>query len=318
MNDTKADIKADRPPDVTTSSYQEQDRLNLDFDELAGNFSSGSIQSNRAMNETVGGMEMLSSDANAVTEYRLRVFTTTWVEPVLRQLVKLEQAYETDDTVLQIAGKQAGIFEKLGIQRIPDELIEQPVKTKVNVGFGNTSPQQRVERLVFAINSMAAAYQIPGIEIESVRSEIFGALGYKDGSRFFSDDQEQDPEKLQMEQMIQELQAQLQGKQADAQAKVALEQMKQEGAMARDNMNNQVKLEIEQMKLGIQQIDKQLKAAELKGRNEIETGKLLNQREALIFQMRMKQADLANQNLQGRLSQTIMNDRYGNIPGQEG
>ncbi len=56
----------------------------------------------------------------------------------------------------------------------------------------------------------------------------------------------------------------------------------------------------------------------LKGKNEIETGKLINQREALIFQMRKAEADLLRQNQQDRLSQTMMNDRYGAIPGQEG
>ena len=38
-----------------------QDRINLDFDELAGNFSSASVSSNRKMNETVGGMNSPSA-----------------------------------------------------------------------------------------------------------------------------------------------------------------------------------------------------------------------------------------------------------------
>jgi hypothetical protein len=86
--------------DVTASSYQEQDRLNVDFDELTGNFSSSSVMTNRKLNETVGGMQPAVWWANQLTEYLIRTLVETWVEPVLRQLVKLEQAYETDMTVL--------------------------------------------------------------------------------------------------------------------------------------------------------------------------------------------------------------------------
>jgi hypothetical protein len=55
-----------------------------------------SVLTNRKLNETVGGMRMMSQGANMMTEYDIRVFVETWVEPVLRQFVKIEQAYETD------------------------------------------------------------------------------------------------------------------------------------------------------------------------------------------------------------------------------
>ena len=46
-------------PDVTNSSYQEEDRINLAFDDLSGSMAGSTVNSNRRMNETVGGMEMM-------------------------------------------------------------------------------------------------------------------------------------------------------------------------------------------------------------------------------------------------------------------
>ena len=90
MNDPEKDVRVISTPDVTGSSFQEQDRFNLDFDEVAGTFSTSSVASNRQLNETVGGMNLLTQGANQISEFQLRVFTETWTEPCLRQVVALE------------------------------------------------------------------------------------------------------------------------------------------------------------------------------------------------------------------------------------
>jgi hypothetical protein len=60
MTDPEKDVISHQFSDVTQSSYQEQDRLNLDFDDISGTFSGSSIASNRKLNETVGGMNSLA------------------------------------------------------------------------------------------------------------------------------------------------------------------------------------------------------------------------------------------------------------------
>jgi hypothetical protein len=107
MNDPEGDVKVVETKDVTRSAYEEQDRLNLDFDDLAGSFSQASVQANRKLNETVGGMNILTKDASQLTAYQLRTLVETWVEPVLRQVVQLIQRYEDDPAVLSLAGKKA-------------------------------------------------------------------------------------------------------------------------------------------------------------------------------------------------------------------
>lgn len=239
VDDINQDIRWDSPPDVTGSSYQEQDRVSLDYDELAGTFSPGSVQSNNAVNNTLGGMKLLSGDANVITEYQLRVFAETWAEPVLKQLVKLEQAYETDAKVLAIAGQRSKLFQKMGVEQVTDDLLQGMVTVRVNVGFGATNPQQRVEKLVMGLNAIApfAPMVMQKLDAKEVVTEIFGALGYKGAERFFPGlDQEENPQMAQMQQQIQQLQQQLQGKQMEidgriktaeiaAQARVQVEQL---------------------------------------------------------------------------------------------
>ncbi|MFT6550479.1 MAG: hypothetical protein ACJA1I_000507 [Zhongshania marina] len=193
--DPEKDIRVLETSDVTSSSYSEQDRFDVQLDEMMGAFSQSSVSNNRALNETVGGMNLLNSSANAVTEYSIRVWVETWVEPVLRQLMLLEQHYESDETILALAAEGAKM-DRFGVDEITDELLMRELTLTVNVGIGATNPQQKVERMVYGLNSIAG---LPGglddINIKEVRTEVFGALGYKNGDRFFTPDEgEEKPE----------------------------------------------------------------------------------------------------------------------------
>jgi hypothetical protein len=219
MNDPETDVVVHSTPDVTSSSFQEQDRLNLDFDDLSGTFSGSSVQANRNMNETVGGMNLMSQGANQLAEYQLRTFTETWVEPVLRQLIKLIMHYETDTNILSLAGKKSKLFQQFqqayGIPGVTDDMLKGDLVVNVNVGTGATNPQTQVERFFFGLNSLAGVLGenfINKVDTEEVIAETFGKLGYKDGKRFFNLEEGQDPKVAQLEQMVQELQMQLQQK----------------------------------------------------------------------------------------------------------
>jgi hypothetical protein len=209
--DAQTDVKAMEWNDVTGSSYQEQDRLNVDFDELTGNFSSSSVMTNRKLNETVGGMNLLSGGASQLTEYLIRTLVETWVEPVLRQLVKLEQAYETDPVILGLAGEKAQLVQKYGIDQITDELLNQELTTRVNVGMGATDPQTKMQKFIMAMQTYTGIVtSLPDVDRDAVRKELFGLAGYKDGVRFFQQGQDQNAAALQQaQQIIQQLQGQL-------------------------------------------------------------------------------------------------------------
>lgn len=212
MNDPEKDVEVVSTPDVTGSSFQEQDRLNLDFDEVAGTFSNSSVMSNRKLNETVGGMNLLTQGANQLSEYQLRIFTETWTEKVLRQIVALEKEYETDPLILQVAGRQSKLFKQAGLESVSGMMLQSDVTVSVNVGMSATNPQTQVERFFFGLKSLAEVMDTRiGSELnrEEVVKEAFGKLGYKDGMRFFLGLDQENPQVAMLMKQVQQLQAEL-------------------------------------------------------------------------------------------------------------
>lgn len=217
MTDPLEDARIVETPDVTSSSYNEQDRLNLDFDDVTGVFSGSSVASNRKLNETVGGMNILTSNANQVTGYQLKTFVETWVEPVLRQLMLLEQHYETDETILAIAGAQANLFQKFGIDRVTDELLANELTLSVNVGMGATSPNDKVNTIAMGMGTIRTVLsdgllEKYGLQPAEFIKEILGALGHKNGGRFFDFSNQDDPRINSLKSKIDELQQALEAK----------------------------------------------------------------------------------------------------------
>jgi hypothetical protein len=231
MNDIEKDVRVVETHDVTASAYQEQDRLNLDFDDLAGSFSQASIQANRKLNETVGGMNILTKDASQISGYQLRTFVETWVEPVLSQLVQLEQHYETDAVILGLAAEKARLFQKYGIDFVTDELLMQDLTVNVNVGVGATNPHDQLQNFLQGMEAVRAlladgVLQKYGLDVAEVIKEVFGKLGYKDGKRFFPD--AEDPRITAMQQTLEELQQALDKKMPPEMVAATVEKLRAE------------------------------------------------------------------------------------------
>jgi len=342
MGDIQNDVRTESPPEVTGSSYQEQDRVNMDYDELAGSFSSSSVGSSRQLNETVGGMSIMQGDANEMMEYQLRVFAETWVEPVIKQLIQLEQAYETDQAVLNVAGRNASAMQKYGLDQITDQMLQGTMTVEVNVGFGATSPQKRIESLTMGLRSVAEFIPdiVQGIDRKEIVTEVMGALGFKGAERFFPKlgEEQPDPQLQQMQQQIQQLTQQLQSqthmKEADHKRAVEVEQIRAQAAVQVEQMrvhakmqDSQTKAQVEstkvQLKHQIDQVTKQIESA----KSEIERGKLINARDALLWQMEleganykqgMQQAAAPMANPTNDQGIVISNDQYQSVPGQRG
>jgi hypothetical protein len=194
-DDPNNDIRLEAPPDVTASSYQEQDRINSDYDELLGMFSGSSVANNRQMNETVGGMKLLAGDADNLTEYPLLVFLITWVTPVLKQVIRLEQAHESDPALLNLMGEKIKFWQRYDVEEgkqrlITDAWIQGSMNIQVAAGQGAATPDARMNRLAMGFGIIfqvapALAQKLDGVE---VAKEVLGAMGYHQGmERFFPD-----------------------------------------------------------------------------------------------------------------------------------
>jgi hypothetical protein len=201
----KDDVTWEKAPDVSAGVFQAKQMLDIEFDDLAGQQNYGTVADNNALGKTLGGLKLAAGAANAVQEFDQRVWIETWAEPALTQIVRLIQYYESDPVILGLCGERAKLFAKFGVNEINDELMEQSVLTRINVGLGAGDPQQRLQKF-----AMAASIAIPILEKtrafatgqkelddEAVMSEIFGATGYRDGGKRFVKKAEQQPNPMQ-------------------------------------------------------------------------------------------------------------------------
>lgn len=286
VTDPKNDIVESNWPDVTSSSYAEQDRLNADLDDIAGNFSPSTRVANNAVNDTLGGSKLAMQGAGIMTDYLLRTIIETWWEPVLRQLVLLEQYYETDEIVLGVCAKKARLFPRFGLSQITDDMLMNEVNVTVNVGMGASNPNERFQKFMVATKAATelVATAPPGFNVQEGIKEIYSNAGYRDGSRFFND--QQDPRLLKAMQALQQMQGALKGKQMEMQQKGQLEQMK----MVSDERVKSAQLQVDQSRI---QGDLAIRQAELQiEQQRVELEKLKLQIEAQRMQMEESGADL--------------------------
>lgn len=214
--DPKNDVQESNWPDVTSSAYVEQDRLNADFDELAGNFSPSTKVANNAVNDTLGGSKMAAAGAGLMTEYMIHTINETWWKKVLRQLSLLERYYETDQVILAVCAQKAQLFPRFNMLSITDDMLEQDLTVNVDMAMGD--PSQRLQKFLMATNAAIQLEQHApaGANIQEMRKEIYANAGYRDGARFFKG--QEDPRLVKAMQMIQQLQGALKGKQMELQA----------------------------------------------------------------------------------------------------
>ena len=174
-------IREEIHSDVTGSSYHEQDRVNADMDDLLGGFSGGSVMTNRKLGETVGGMNLVNMAGSAVLEYSVRVFVETWVEPVLGDIIKLIQVYEDDALINRYAQSIGTVVENR--QQFANELT-----ASASVGFGTLDSKMRSQVIFQTLTALSKAvpWAMQGLDVKRLAKELFGPIGYRDGSKFFA------------------------------------------------------------------------------------------------------------------------------------
>jgi len=352
-DDPVKDIKVIETNDVTGSAYAEQDRINADMDDLLGTFNQGTKQQG-ARGDTVGGMNLLVSESGGMTDYVIRTLLTTWVQPVFDQLIRLEQAYETDMMLIAVAADKAQIYQKFGINSITDKMLRYGLTTNINVGIGATDPQRKIDMLMTATNSLI---QMPAIAerlvVDEFVKEIFGAIGYQDGSRFVRPEEEGQPSAKEQElmQQLDELQRALDSKATESQGRIDMERVRQAGQVEKARIMGEYTLALESMRQRIADMNVLIAAEQ----NDIAKGELEMERDALVFQMKAEQLNmqLESERESRQIARTflkegetgvttpqqarpntdtnrpsqrvadsgagvIMRDRYGNVPFAEG
>jgi hypothetical protein len=252
VDDPSRDVLPLQQKDVGASGYQEEDRLALSFDDLSGAFAPSSVASNRKLNETVGGMNLMSSAASKVADYRILIFAKTFVEPLIGQLIRLEQMYETDEVVLSLAAQKAKLAPKYGMNQVTDSLLQQELVITANVGISSTNPANRMSMFKEAMMTVSGMSQDPNIKMQEVIPEVFGILGYQDGMRFFNNSEGgEDPRLAQQQQQIQQLQKMIETKAVEEQGRNArmqeLQDKKDRSSLTKELMNMRKEFALKEM-----------------------------------------------------------------------
>ncbi len=285
--------------DITASAYQEQSRIDNDMDELVGNFSQSSIQSNRSMNETVGGMQLLHGSAGQLTDYGLKVFSETWMEPTLRQVISLIQYYDADQKGIEIAAGKAEIGEQLqqvGAEKATPEMMQGDIKLTVNIGVGASNPVFKAQQFIAAVRQFAEilALQLPGLQAAEIAKELFGYIGYKDGSRFFKLDEngQVDPNMQALQEEVQRLTQIVEGDKIKTEGQKAIKTLELAQKTASERKQRDHEWNSQQSK---QKHETRLKLIDAKdkekdGQRQIELARLNNQTKEKVAKSRPKPA----------------------------
>jgi len=201
-------VSWERPPSPGPEAYQESDRINLMWDDLVGDFTNSSVQSSQVEQQSATGMNLMSGEASGTKEYELRMFAETWAEPMFRLLIKLIQAYETDETILAMAGNNAQLWQRFGIDKVTDDLLDAELTVTANVGIGATNPIHRLKNFLTASEAIGKMFgpqiMAQGANFQEILKEVFGMVGYRDGMRFIK--QGFDPHVAMLQQQLQEAQ----------------------------------------------------------------------------------------------------------------
>ena len=199
----------------------------------------------------------MSGAANSVSEFDLRMWVETWVEPVIRQLAHLIKYYETDERLLKLSAANAKTMQKYNVQPTFDDFEAVELMVRDNVGIGASDPMQKLGKLRAAFEMLAPimpVMQQQGIKLnaEAVVQEVMGAAGFRDGLRFFdfgeAPEQQPDPElakfmeemKFEREKMANDLKeailsvrAENERNRLDNETRITVEKLRQTGQVGR-------------------------------------------------------------------------------------
>lgn len=314
MDNPTQDVKWDRSPEAPRGMMEEGQMMTVELDELMGNFSPSSVANNRNLNETVGGMQMIGNAADQVVEYDIHTFAQTFAKTILGQILDLEKQWETDSGIAAIVGDKAGADAKRFWAALGTES-----RMNVNIGFGATNPQKRVERIGTAMATLAQAapMALQQADQNEIAKEVFAAMGFPNTARFlpFVNDkpgQEQtDPKIKVLQQQLAQAQAMADPNQARVQGMIqvetlrgrnqlALQQAKDQGAQTMQQRENDAAREIKKMELQLAYIELQLEEE----KNQIARAQLMMEREKLSFDISMTRQQFNLERLTAQASAT--------------
>jgi hypothetical protein len=258
--------------------------------------------------DTVGGMQILNENAHTVLRRLARNLDNLVTEPHIRRYYEWILLYGPEEAQgdFMVDAQGSSALVERGIQ---NQAIMQLGEFAMNPAFGIDPKKwftemlkaQRLDPSRFLYEEGEGPPEIPP-DVQQKMQEMEYVIA----------ELQRENQQLELRAMGHEARAQshVQGKQIDAEARLHTEQMRRQSDAEIEHLRGQYRMELEGLRAQLASVDRQLQGEKVR----LDYGKLQLQREALLHQMRQKEADLSKTLNQGALKQVIKNDRYGMIP----
>lgn len=159
------------------------DSLASDMNELipVGMSSRGLVP--KGTDKTLGAVQMATQQSQDKLSVQLMVRNETFFKQLLWLIAQLEFAYETDETILKIAGKQANIQPPQtlldGKPGIDLSVFDFDIDIQINAGMGSVPRSQKLNNLVQIVNS--AKMLGKPLDVDAIFNQGLILLGYTPG-----------------------------------------------------------------------------------------------------------------------------------------
>jgi hypothetical protein len=139
---------------------------------------------NGALNKTATGIKMITDSANQRLELIARTFAETGFSDLFRFLVKLNQLFVSEDTIVRLANGP--------MQITPDDL-EGRFDLVVNAGTGTSSQQQQLQNLQMCqqiVTQMAQVGLAGPVNAYNLAKRMIETLGFKNADDYIMNPQQ--------------------------------------------------------------------------------------------------------------------------------
>lgn len=250
------------------------------FNSIMGGVSTTTQQANDNGSNAVGNNVMQNNLQNQVIAMYMMNFNSTFVEPIIKMMLRIEQIFGVKDKKLfntifrkeNLVHKYEDALKNAGYDtsafKINKDFTDADLITSIEVGIGASSPQQKFEKFIAAMSSLTNLLSNPNSQLDTqeITKEYFSMLGYKNYMRFINTTT--DPQVQALQQQIQQLQQQLQQEQSkqkspeEIQADIAYKNAQTQKTLA-EIPNRQSENALTQAKIASETMDAYQKASEV-------------------------------------------------------
>lgn len=139
----------------------------------------------KGTNQTLGAVQLMDMESNSKKNNQMRMRNETFLKPVMALIAELIFAFESDENIVRIAAKKAGMPLPLSPQpqgppMVDFSALDFPVNVQINAGMGHVLPFQKGQMLQ-NLADWANGHNVP-INMAEIFAELKVLAGFEPDS----------------------------------------------------------------------------------------------------------------------------------------